>query len=102
VRDLLRAAEGRGYGASPVLNLHTVERTGEFYAAGRLIYDERDGEPFKFEGAGEVLDVLRARGGTVLVIVPLEYEAQLFNFQPLQTERIGDNGQVVLVAARLR
>jgi 4-amino-4-deoxy-L-arabinose transferase-like glycosyltransferase len=102
VRDLLRAAELRGYGASPVLNLHTIERTGEFYAAGRLIYDERTGQPFKFEGPGEVLDVLRARGGTVLVIVPLEYAAQLFNFQPLETERIGDNGQVVLIAARLR
>jgi 4-amino-4-deoxy-L-arabinose transferase-like glycosyltransferase len=102
VRDLLREAERRGYGASPVLNLHTVERTGQFYAAGRLIYDERKGEPLKFEGAGEVADVLRARGGTVLVIVPLEYAVQLFNFQPLETEMIGDNGQVVLVAARLR
>jgi 4-amino-4-deoxy-L-arabinose transferase-like glycosyltransferase len=102
VRDLLRAAERRGYGDAPVLNLHTVERTGEFYAAGRLIYNEENGEPLKFEGAGEVLDVLRARGGTVLVIVPPEYAAQLFNFQPLQTEMIGDNGQVALVAARLR
>jgi 4-amino-4-deoxy-L-arabinose transferase-like glycosyltransferase len=102
VRDLLRAAESRGYGASPVLNLHTIERTGEFYAAGRLIYDERNGEPFKFEGAGEVRDVLKARGGTVLVIVPLEYAAQLFDFQPLQTELIGDNGHVALIAARLR
>jgi 4-amino-4-deoxy-L-arabinose transferase-like glycosyltransferase len=102
VRDLLRAAAARGYGDAPVLNLHTIERTGEFYAAGRLIYDEREGEPHKFEGAGEVWEVLRARGGTVLVIVPLEYATQLFNFQPLQTEFIGDNGHVALVAARLR
>lgn len=102
VRDLLRAAAARGYGDASVLNLHTIERTGEFYAAGRLIYDEREGEPHKFEGAGEVWEVLRARGGTVLVIVPLEYASQLFNFQPLQTEMIGDNGHVALVAARLR
>ena len=102
MRDLLRAAEGRGYGGSRVLNLHTVERTSEFYAAGRLIYDERDGEPHKFEGVGEVRDVLQARGGTVLVIVPLEYAAQLFQFQPLHTELIGDNGHLALVAARLR
>jgi hypothetical protein len=67
-----------------------------------LIYDERDGEPHKFEGAGEVRDVLSARGGTVLVIVPLEYASQLFNFQPIQTELIGDNGHVALVGARLR
>lgn len=102
VRDLLRAAAARGYGASPVLNLHTVERTGEFYAAGRLIYDGRDGEPYKFEGAGEVRDVLSARGGNVLVIVPLEYASQLLDFQPIQTELIGDNGHVALIGARLR
>jgi 4-amino-4-deoxy-L-arabinose transferase-like glycosyltransferase len=102
VRDLLRAADARGYGASPVLNLHTVERTGQFYAAGRLIYDEAQGEPRKFEGAGEVLEVARQRGGTLLVIVPEEYAGQLLNFRPLETEVIGDNGTVVLVAARLR
>jgi 4-amino-4-deoxy-L-arabinose transferase-like glycosyltransferase len=102
VRELLREAERRGYGSSPVLNLHTVERSGEFYAAGRLIYDERTGEPHKFEGAGEVLDVLRARGDTVLVIVPLEYAGQLFQFRPLQTEIIAGNGRVTLIAAHLR
>ncbi|HYG09707.1 MAG TPA: glycosyltransferase family 39 protein [Pyrinomonadaceae bacterium] len=102
VRDLLRAAGGRGYGASPVLNLHTVERTSQFYAAGRLIYDETRGEPWKFEGAGEVLEVARQRGGTLLIIVPLEYAEQLLGFQPLETEVIGDNGTVALVAARVR
>ncbi len=102
VRDLLRAAEGRGYGASPVLNLHNVERTAQFYAAGRLIYDETRGEPWKFEGAGEVLEVARQRGGTLLVIVPEEYAGQLLNFPALETEVIGDNGTVVLVAARVR
>ena len=102
VRDLLRVAEGRGYGASAVLNLHTVERTAQFYAAGRLIYDEARGEPWKFEGAGEVLEVARRRGGTLLVIVPEEYAGQLLNFQPLETEVIGDNGTVVLIAARAR
>jgi 4-amino-4-deoxy-L-arabinose transferase-like glycosyltransferase len=102
VRDLLRAADGRGYGASPVLNLHNVERTAQFYAAGRLIYNEARGEPWKFEGAGEVLEVARRRGGTLLVIVPVEYARQLLDFQPLETEVIGDNGTVVLIAARVR
>lgn len=102
VRDLLRAADARGYGASPVLNLHTVERTGQFYAAGRLIYDESRGEPRKFEGPGEVLEVARQRGGTLLVIVPGEYAWQLLGFQPLETEVIGDNGTVVVMAARVR
>ncbi len=102
VRDLLRAAEARGYGASPVLNLHNVERTAQFYAAGRLIYDEARREPWKFEGAGEVWEVARQRGGTLLVIVPEEHAGQLLNFRPLETEVIGDNGTVVLIAARAR
>ncbi|HEX8128448.1 MAG TPA: phospholipid carrier-dependent glycosyltransferase, partial [Pyrinomonadaceae bacterium] len=85
VRELLRAADGRGYGASPVLNLHNVERTAQFYAAGRLVYDEARGEPWKFEGPGEVLEAARERGGTLLVIVPLEYARQLIDFPPLET-----------------
>jgi hypothetical protein len=67
-----------------------------------VIYDEARGEPWKFEGAGEVLDVARRRGVPLLVIVPEEYAAQLLAFQPLQTEVIGDNGTHVLVAARAR
>jgi hypothetical protein len=102
VRDLLRAADARGYGASPVLNLHTVERTAQFYAAGRLIYDDGRGEPWKYEGPGEVLEVARQRGGTLLVIVPEEYARQLLDFPPLETEVIGANGTFVLVAARSR
>ncbi len=102
MRDLLRAADARGYGASPVLNLHTIERTSQFYAAGRLIYDDARGQPWKYEGPGEVLDVARQRGGTLLVIVPEEYVRQLLDFPPLETEVIGTNGTLVLIAARLR
>jgi 4-amino-4-deoxy-L-arabinose transferase-like glycosyltransferase len=102
VRELLRAAEGRGYAGAPVLNLHTVERTGEFYAAGRLIYDERTGEPWKFEGPGEVLEVARRRRETLLVLVPEEHVGQLLYFPPFEAEVIGDNGTLVLVAVRLR
>lgn len=102
MRDLLRAAAARGYGSSPVLNLHTIERTAEFYAAGRLIYDEKHGAPLKYEGAGEVLEVARQRGDTILVIVPDEYVGQLLNFAPLESEVIGDNGTNVLVAVRAR
>ena len=102
VRDLLREADARGYGASPVLSLHHIERTAEFYAAGRLIYDETRGEPLKFEGVGEVLKVARQRGETILVIVPDEYVGQLLNFQFLETEVIGNNGSVVLVAVHAR
>ncbi|HLL77460.1 MAG TPA: glycosyltransferase family 39 protein [Pyrinomonadaceae bacterium] len=101
VGELLRLAAVRGHVEGPVLNLHTVERAAEFYAAGRLLYDEQ-GEPFKFEGAGEIVELLRGGGGAALVIVPVEYEAQVGDFGPLAAERVGDNGRVALYAVRLR
>ncbi|HEX8070803.1 MAG TPA: glycosyltransferase family 39 protein [Pyrinomonadaceae bacterium] len=99
VRDLLRAAAARGYGATPVMGLHAVDRTAEFYAAGRLAYDAR-GEPFKVDGPGEVWEVARARGDVILVFVPLEVLYQLTQAPYLRTEVIGDNGTFALAAVR--
>jgi 4-amino-4-deoxy-L-arabinose transferase-like glycosyltransferase len=101
VGGLLRAAAARGHADAPVLNLHTVERTAEFYAAGRLLYDPR-GEPVKYEGANEIVNLLRERGGQALVFVPVEYEAQVADHRPLVAERVGENGRVALYAVRLR
>lgn len=101
VRDLLRTADSRGHGAARVLNLHTVERTAEFYAAGRVDYDAR-GEPVKLEGVNQVEDLIGARGGTALVFVPVEHDWQLTQYPPLQSERIGDNGGIALYAVRAR
>jgi len=101
VRDLLAAAATRGYGATPVVQLHTVERTAEFYAAGRMTYLP-DGEPVKLEGVTQVADVARRNGGLVLCFVPKEYETQLTSYPSIQTEVIGNNGRVALVVVRLK
>jgi 4-amino-4-deoxy-L-arabinose transferase-like glycosyltransferase len=101
VRDLLAQASARGYASAPVLELHTVERTAEFYAAGRIARGP-DGEVVKFEGVQQVASAARQGGGQALVIVPLEYAGQLFDYAPLQSELIGDNGSVALVAVRVR
>ena len=91
----------RGYGSAPIVQLHSIERTAEFYAAGRLSY-AADGEPVKFEGLPQVVDVARSTGGPVLVIVPVEYERQLLQSrQTIQTEVIGDNGRTAIVAIRI-
>ncbi|HYE66659.1 MAG TPA: hypothetical protein VD966_13810, partial [Pyrinomonadaceae bacterium] len=99
--ELLSRAAARGYASSPVFQLHTIERTSEFYAAGRVAYGP-DGELIKFEGVSEVADAARQSVGPVLVIVPVEYTGQLTGFTPFETEIIGDNGTVALVAVRLR
>lgn len=101
VRDLLQQAAQRGYASTPVVQLHTRERTSEFYAARRLAYDEH-GEPVKFEGVFQVVDAARRSGGIMLVIVPLEFINQLHESEELEVEVIGDNGSLALVAVKVR
>ena len=101
VSDLMQLAASRGYGNTAVVQLHTVERTAEFYAAGRLTYGS-DGEPVKLEGAFQVADAARRAGGVILCLVPTQYESQLTSFPQAQGEIIGANGQVTLVVVRAR
>jgi 4-amino-4-deoxy-L-arabinose transferase-like glycosyltransferase len=97
VRDLLRDAAERGYADAPVVNLYDVERSAEFYASGRLVYDD-EGEPESFDGVGPVADYARARGRVVLVIVPVKSVPSLMKWSPLPAELIGDNGANAVVA----
>ena len=101
VAPALGEAGARGLGQLPVLNLHTVERTSEFYAAGRVAYDEA-GEPLKFEGAGEIEEYLRGRGGQGLVIVRFKYEHQLSEAAGLEARRVAENGRYALVHVKSR
>ena len=97
----LREAEAQGFGSLPVVNLHTVERTSEFYAAGRVVYDAQ-GEPLKLEGANQVLEFARGGGGQALVVVPLKYEHQLTDESALDSRRLSTNGRYALVHVRAR
>jgi len=101
VAGLLRRADAEGYAGQPVYQLHTIERSSEFYAAGRLAYDPR-GEPLKFEGAGDIMHAVRAAGGRGLVLVPRRHAAQLESLEGLESKPLGDNGRLALVAVRIR
>jgi 4-amino-4-deoxy-L-arabinose transferase-like glycosyltransferase len=101
VRDLLQVATARGYANLRVVQLHDIERGAEFYAAGRIEYGS-DGEPVKFEGVAQVLDAARRNGGAVLCLIPIEYAAQLINYQPANAERISDNGRLALIVVRAK
>lgn len=101
VRDVLAVATARGYGATPVVQLHTIERTAEFYATKRMTY-QPDGEPVKLEGVAQVAEAAKQNGGLVLCFVPREYETQLTSYQGVQTEAIGNNGRVSLLVVRVR
>lgn len=100
LRDLFQQAAARRYASAPVYGLHTVEHTSEFYASGRVNYGA-DGELVKFESVFQVRDAARG-SGPVLVIIPLEYVEQLTASAMLDTEVIGNNGALVVVAVRAR
>lgn len=101
VRDLVAAANVRGFGAARIVQLHTIDRTIEFYAAQRVDY-QSDGEPVKFEGARQVFEAARTKGGVVLCLVPPRYVPQLTTEPNIQTEVVADNGRVALVVVRVR
>jgi hypothetical protein len=100
-RDLLAVANGRGYSNTPIVQLHSIERSAEFYASGRIAYGS-DGEPVKFEGAWQVTDAARRNNGTVLCFVPHDLVTQLKALPQLNVEMIADNGRTALVLVQVR
>ena len=100
VRDLLAAASSRGYDTAPLVQLHNVDRTAEFYAANQLLYAYHL-KPMKLEGAAEVAAVAQYRGGLVLCLVPTEFESQLTTYRRVHIEVIGNNGRTSLVVVRV-
>lgn len=97
----LAEAAAQGHGSLPVVNLHTVERTSEFYAAGRLAYGA-DGEPLKLEGSNQVAEFARSKGGAALVIVHRNDEHQLFEDPALESKRVAFNGREALVYVKIK
>lgn len=99
VRELMRTADVRGYSSAPVFFFLSDERTAEFYASGRLVY-QANGEPIRFEGAQQLPPAIRAKGDVGLVIMETRWEKQLTDYKSVQTEKIGSNGLVTLFVVR--
>jgi 4-amino-4-deoxy-L-arabinose transferase-like glycosyltransferase len=100
VRGLMRAADARGYSSAPVFFMLSEDRTAEFYAGGRLVY-QSNGEPFRFDGAHELAAAVREKGGTALVIIESRWEKQLTDYKVVATERIGSNGWLTVFVVRI-
>jgi 4-amino-4-deoxy-L-arabinose transferase-like glycosyltransferase len=100
VKNLFATADERGFVDVPVMMLHGISHNAEFYAAGRIVR-EADGTQKRFPGPHEVAAELRQSSrDTALVIVPVEYLAQLLNSDAVGSELILDNGEVALVMVR--
>jgi 4-amino-4-deoxy-L-arabinose transferase-like glycosyltransferase len=98
VKELFAIADSKGYREAPVLMLHRISHNAEFYAPGRIVRDA-DGKPKLLFGPAEVWREIQIGGGRpVLVLVPVEYENQLFNSDRLRSELMKDNDEFALVA----
>jgi 4-amino-4-deoxy-L-arabinose transferase-like glycosyltransferase len=97
VRDLLHLADAQGYGDAAVIIPRDRDRSAEFYASGRVVYDAH-GEPAVVDELPHVIAETRRRGKKILVFVPLEY-LEPYRQSP-QWRVIGDNGNLALVGFR--
>jgi 4-amino-4-deoxy-L-arabinose transferase-like glycosyltransferase len=101
VRDLIRAADARGYSSAPVFYLLCDDRTAEFYASGRLAYDGT-GEPMRFEGAQDIGAAIHQKGGSGIVLIETRWEKQLTDYRAVTAEKIAENGWISIFAVRTR
>jgi len=95
VKDLLQLAAERGYANAPVLAQRTDDRSAQFYAHDRVIYNA-DGDVMTFDEV--TLDQARALGDKILVLIPVQY---LDDFRGATNfEIIGDNGRTAVLGWR--
>jgi 4-amino-4-deoxy-L-arabinose transferase-like glycosyltransferase len=92
VKDLLEIADARGYGNAPVLAQRSDDRSAQFYAPDRVVYNA-EGEPVTFDEVS--VDTAREIGNRIVVFVSVEYVDQ---FRGVPTiEVLGDNGRVAVL-----
>jgi 4-amino-4-deoxy-L-arabinose transferase-like glycosyltransferase len=92
VKDLLQLADARGYANAPVLAQRSDDRTAQFYAHDRVIYNV-DGEPLTFDEVSR--EQARTFGPRIVVFIPAEY-ADDFRAAP-NIEVLGDNGRIAVL-----
>jgi 4-amino-4-deoxy-L-arabinose transferase-like glycosyltransferase len=107
VKYLIADADARGYRQAQVINLHDTFHSAEFYAAGRLIRNTKDGKQKKFEGVGDIFrawqdpDTVGVDKKVVLpalVLVPPAHIAELTDNPWFNATVLGDNGEFLLVS----
>jgi 4-amino-4-deoxy-L-arabinose transferase-like glycosyltransferase len=92
VRDLLQVAAARGYADAPVLARTGDDRSAQFYAYDRVVYNA-NGEVLTFDEVS--VESARALGKKIVVLIPAEYAAN-FRGTP-NIEIIGNNGRTAVL-----
>ena len=96
VRDLIALGDARGYANAPVIALKSDDRSAEFYAHDRVVYNSH-GEVVTFDEIS--MSEARARGGKFLVLVPREYVENFRSWGSIEV--IGDNGKTAILGWKL-
>ena len=92
VRDLIALGDARGYANAPVIALKSDDRSAQFYAYDRVVYNSH-GEVVTFDEISQ--NEARARGEKFLVLIPREY-VENFRTSP-GIEVLGDNGRTAIL-----
>ena len=102
VKDLIGAADQRGYTRERVLSMHTTSHNAEFYAAGRLARDET-GKQLRLYGVDEVINQIKIdQGYPVLVLIPTGWMPQITQDEKITNEVIANNGELTIVRVGLK
>jgi 4-amino-4-deoxy-L-arabinose transferase-like glycosyltransferase len=97
VRDLIVLGDARGYANAPVIALKSDDRSAEFYAHDRVVYNSH-GEVVTFDEIS--MSEARARGGKFLVLVPREYVENFRGWGSIEV--IGDNGRTAILGWKVQ
>lgn len=97
VRDLLKLADARGYGNVPVIAQRSDDRSPQFYAHDRVVYND-EGEVIPFDEV--TVDKAKTLGGKLLVLIPVEYVDHFRNARGIEV--IGDNGRTAILGWTLQ
>ena len=92
VRDLLKLADTRGYANVPVIAQRSDDRSAQFYAHDRVIYND-EGEVVPFDEI--TVAKARALGGKLLVLVSVDYVDEIRKSPSIEV--IGDNGRTAVL-----
>jgi hypothetical protein len=92
VRDLLQLADARGYANAPVLAQRSDDRSAQFYAHDRVVYNA-EGEVVTFDEVS--LDEARALGEKIVVLIPEEYMEEFRGASGI--EILGHNGRMAIL-----
>lgn len=100
-KHLLKLADQRSYSNTAIYGLQRDDRSPEFYAGNRVVYGP-DHEAILYDGTASVIAESLSRKEPLLVFVPLPDVGYFTSLKLAETDVIGDNGRVALVAVKAR